>query len=171
VERVHSKKVHGKGNEEAAGNVDQTDRAPDKEMQEEKRSKLMEIKGPLIKYIIENKSNSTFSTLLDEYRKHKGISSTQLYESAFIDRRHYSKIMGDRFYRPNKKTVIALGLALHLNKAEILDLLKSAGFILTESSVFDLIIKFCIESKIYDISFINDILSIFEQGSLGKIIT
>ena len=81
----------------------------------------------------------------------KGRSDTEIYKNAGMDRRHFSKIRTNRNYQPGKTTVIALILALKLNEEEAWKLLRPAGHSLSSSSIFDLIIRFCLGKEIYDL--------------------
>ncbi|GHV84023.1 hypothetical protein AGMMS50212_13630 [Spirochaetia bacterium] len=104
------------------------------------------------------RSKTTFSVLLDKLREERGLTAPQLYERAWIDRRLYSKIIGKRRYHPEKTTIIQFGIALKLNESGMADLLESAGYVLNDSSIVDLIIKFCIENKVYDIADVNALM-------------
>jgi hypothetical protein len=66
--------------------------------------------------------------------------------------------MGERHYQPSKNTTIAFGMALELPYADFKVFLQSAGYSLNHNSDFDLVVKFCIQSKIYDIMKVNEIL-------------
>jgi hypothetical protein len=68
-----------------------------------------------------------------------------------LDRKLFSKLVSDRGYKPSKKMVCRLALALHLDAKDSKSFIKRAGFILTSGSVFDLTIRYCIENNIYDI--------------------
>jgi hypothetical protein len=129
---------------------------------------LKDLAEDLSGYIDIEKNRNTFSTLLDKYREEKDIDPIELYEKACIDRRLYSKIMGERHYRPSKNTAISLGLALHLTTEEMDKLLKAAGFILSKSSITDLTVMYCLESRIYSISDINALLISIGQRVLNK---
>jgi len=96
----------------------------------------------------------------------KGVSDPDIYKKAGIDRRHFSKIRSNPDYRPGKNTVIALALALELNKKETDKLLSSAGYSLSDSDTFDLVIQFCVEKKIYDIHDVNQALDYFSLKPL-----
>jgi hypothetical protein len=109
-------------------------------------------------FILKNKEKEPFTVLLNRLREERNILPSDLYRSAWVDRRLYSQIMGERDYQPAKNTAIAFGLALCLPIETFSTLLQSAGFVLNNSSIFDLIIKFCVLNGIYDIATVNDIL-------------
>lgn len=99
----------------------------------------------------------TFHEQLFAFIDRTGKSDSDVYKKGNIDRRLFSKIR-NRDYIPAKKTVIALCLALGLNRADADLLLQSAGYSLSKSDDYDLTIAFCLEKCIYDIFDINEIL-------------
>lgn len=102
--------------------------------------------------------------LIDE----RGIrKDSEVYTRAFIDRRLFSDIRCKKNYRPKKVTVLSLGLALELNLAEMKDLLETAGYALSSSSRYDIIIQFCIEHGIYSILDVDDILEKYKQPTFN----
>lgn len=109
----------------------------------------------------------TFNQLLFSLIDDKGASDSDIYKKAGIDRRHFSKIRSNHDYRPGKNTAIALAMALELNKKETDMLLSAAGYSLSESETFDLVIKFCLEKKIYDIHIVNQALEYFRLKPLA----
>ena len=107
-------------------------------------------------YLSQNRRIS-FTEQLFAFIDRTGKSDSEIYKKGNIDRRLFSKIR-NREYTPAKKTVIALCLALGLNRSDADVLLQSAGYSLSKSDDYDLAIAFCIEKKIYDIFDINEIL-------------
>ena len=98
----------------------------------------------------------------------KGLKDSDVYKRANIDRRLFSKIRGDKDYVPSKKTAISFCLALQLEMDEAKKLLTAAGYALSASSRFDLIIMYLIENCEYNIHFANIVLDDYGEGTLSR---
>ncbi len=110
-----------------------------------------------------NQLEETFSQRLLRMIDERGMTDSEAYTKAHVDRRHFSKIRKDIHYAPNKKTVLAFTIALELSLDEAKDLLGSAGFALSRSSKTDIIVAYFLQHKIYDMFEINDVLYAYGQ--------
>ena len=110
-----------------------------------------------------NQLEETFSQRLLRMIDERGMTDSEAYTKAYVDRRHFSKIRKDVNYVPNKKTVLAFTIALELSLDEAKDLLASAGFALSRSSKTDIIVAYFLQNKIYDMFEINDVLDAYGQ--------
>lgn len=102
-----------------------------------------------------------------KYIESKDVDAVKLYKRANIDRKLFSKIRSDKGYMPSKRTAVALAIALKLFLVETNDLLKRAGFTLSRSLLFDVIIEYFITGN-YDIYEINNVLFSYKQPILGE---
>ena len=96
-----------------------------------------------------------------------GKKDSEIYKRANISKQHFSKIRNNPNYKPTKPTAIALALALELSLEDTKDLIGRAGYALTNSSKFDLIIRYFIEQGNYNVVEINIALYEFDQTLLG----
>jgi len=131
-------------------------------------STFKDVTDTLIRFIKKERQSETFSAMLERLRKEKEMTAAQLYNGAWIKKQLYSKIMGERNYHPSKNTVLAFGMALRLDRDGMDGLLESAGYMLSNSSIADLVILFCIDQGLHDLHDVNALLLSADQKVLCR---
>lgn len=111
----------------------------------------------LDEYIARKPNKEEFHTYLYSLIDARGLTDPEVYKKAGIDRKTWSKIVSNSDQRPTKRTVSRIVIALELDYKECKHLIKAAGYILNRDP-FDLVIRYCVEHKVYDPIAVDDLL-------------
>lgn len=116
---------------------------------------------------LKQKDAGFMETLLELIRK-SGKKNADVYKRANISKQHFSKLVNDPKAAITKPVAVAFALALELDLQQTRELIGRAGYTLTNSSIFDLIVQYHIENKQYNVVEINVVLYEFDQVLLGS---
>lgn len=112
--------------------------------------------------------DDSFSQMLIKLIDLSGKKDAEIYKKANIDRKLFSKIKNNINYRPSKTTALAFALALELDIDTTKDLIGRAGFALSHSSKFDVIVEYFLISRNYNVFELNEVLFAFDQPLIGS---
>ena len=100
----------------------------------------------------------TFSDAVLTLLKESGKKNTEFSTKNRIHADLISELENDKYYVPSKGNAVILCIALRLTLPHTRELLALGGYNLTNSRKSDLIIRYCIENKIYNMQDISYLL-------------
>lgn len=108
-----------------------------------------------------------FSETLLQLIDRTGKKDSEIYKKANVDRKLFSKIRNNMDYKPSKTTALAFAFALELDVDETKDFIGRAGFALSHSNKFDVIVECFLVNQNYNVFELNEVLFAFDQPLIG----
>lgn len=108
-----------------------------------------------------------FSETLLKLIDRTGKKDSEIYKKANVDRKLFSKIRNNADYQPSKRTALAFAFALELDLEETEDFIGRAGYRLSHSNKFDVIVEYFLINKNYNVFELNEVLFAFDQPLIG----
>lgn len=103
---------------------------------------------------------NTFKKKLVQLIDKAGMTNSEVYNRIDMDRRLFSKICSfNNGYMPSKKNILALSIGIKLTAEQAQELLEIAGYTFSKYSKTDIVVKYFLEKKEYNIFKINEVLS------------
>lgn len=115
-----------------------------------------------------NHLDYSFSETLLKLIDKTGKKDSEIYKKANVDRKLFNKIKNKKNYKPSKTTTIAFAFALELTLDETKEFISRAGYALSHSNKFDIIVEYFILHKEYNIYALNEVLFAFDQPLVGN---
>lgn len=116
----------------------------------------------LNEFIAKHQSKKEKSSSFVEYlyllmNKYGFENASDLYNRANISRQLWSSIISEKS-NPSLNVCLKIALTMKVTNHECKYLLKKAGYTLSSSNKYALIIRYAIENKMYSIEAVNDLL-------------
>ena len=118
--------------------------------------------------MLENSINQTFVEKVNALIRQKNLRESTVYKAAQIDRRLFSKVMSDTYYKPSKDTALAIAYALELTIDQANDLLKRAGYSFSHSNKRDIVMEYFFREQVYKLDEINMVLDSLGLKTIGR---
>ena len=119
-----------------------------------------------LEFLLENLDAGFAETLLTLIDL-SGKKDSEVYKKANVDRKLFSKIRNNPEYKPSKPTALAFAFALELDLYETKEFIGRAGYALSRSSKFDIIVEYFLLHRNYNIFELNNVLYEFDQPLIG----
>ena len=163
---IHSKKLDEYGTESMYGSRLETRRIREQECADMSVGAAIPMDSDDWGQLI-NDLDAGFSETLLQLIDRTGKKDSEIYKKANVDRKLFSKIRNNMDYRPSKTTALAFAFALELDVEETKDFISRAGFALSHSSKFDVIVEYFLVNRNYNVFELNEVLFAFDQPLIG----
>ena len=120
-------------------------------------------------YIVQTRRKESFNESVLSSMQEQRLTPKEFYTRAGFDRKLFSALKnGGPAYQPSRNTAIRCCFALQLPLYRAEELLKLAGFALSDRTTSDLLIRYCLENGIWDLVDVDTLMDAFGQEILFK---
>lgn len=111
----------------------------------------------------------SFSEVALLYLEEKKRDEKTVCEKYSLPSNFFSTLKSNKTYHPSKGEAVCTCLGFHLNYETARALLKTAGYAFSNSVKSDLIIRYFLEKRIFNVSDLNYVLQHFEQPKISEL--
>lgn len=111
-----------------------------------------------------------FTQILKATLKRHKVRDGVAYKKSNIEKFAFARFKNNIDYKPKKEAVLGIAVALEMDLTETESFLKQAGYEFSNKNKSDVIVKYFIENRIYNIFTINQMLFHFGENQLGALV-
>lgn len=108
--------------------------------------------------------------MISSLQEKNGLNDNDVIFYANLTHNYFDILRNDQTYIPTRRSIIAIGIALKLQDKEMTSLLRLFGYTFAPNSVENLVIKYFLSKKTFDVYCINECLFHFDYPILSSIL-
>lgn len=125
------------------------------------------IAAPSIEDRLAQKSE-TFTQALRRIMIERDLSNPDVYKRANMGKKTFNKIYNDLNHQPSKRSALQIAIALEMNLDDTKDFIARAGYALSPSSRFDVVLSCLIEQGVTNMLEVDAVLFEFTETTLSS---
>ena len=112
--------------------------------------------------------SETFTQALRRIMIERDLSNPDVYKRANMDKKTFNKIYNDLNHQPSKRSALQIAIALEMDLDDTKDFIARAGYALSPSSRFDVVLSCLIEQGVTNMLEVDAVLFEFTETTLSS---